>query len=174
MNLETGIWNLKTGIFGCAVCVILSGSAHAQQRPLVTEDPETIGAGRILLEGGFSFETDQANSATCRQRRCRTPRLIWRKRRHQPDRGNTNRRRTAAAPRRHERAPSPVGPQHAFRGTGDRTSERGRSHRRHEDSARVGRRVTPGVRPAIRHQAADRVARERRSVSARPISSRRS
>jgi hypothetical protein len=60
MNLETGIWNLKTGIFGCAVCVILSGNAHAQQRPLVTEDPETIGAGRILLEGGFSFETDQA------------------------------------------------------------------------------------------------------------------
>jgi hypothetical protein len=60
MNLKTGIWNLKTGILGCAVCVILNGSAHAQQRPLVTEDPETIGSGRILLEGGFSFETDQA------------------------------------------------------------------------------------------------------------------
>jgi len=28
-------------------------SASAQQRPLVTEDPETIGAGLILLEGGF-------------------------------------------------------------------------------------------------------------------------
>ena len=63
MNLETGISNLKTGIFGCAVCVILSGSAHAQQRPLVTEDPETIGSGRILLEGGFSLDQDQENSA---------------------------------------------------------------------------------------------------------------
>jgi len=28
-------------------------SAHAQQRPLVTEDPETIGAGLVLLEGGL-------------------------------------------------------------------------------------------------------------------------
>ena len=28
-------------------------SVSAQQRPLVTEDPETIGAGLILLEGGF-------------------------------------------------------------------------------------------------------------------------
>jgi hypothetical protein len=29
--------------------------AFAQQRPLVTEDPETIGAGRVLLEGGFDY-----------------------------------------------------------------------------------------------------------------------
>ena len=27
----------------------------AQQRPLVTEDPETIGAGRMLLEAGFDY-----------------------------------------------------------------------------------------------------------------------
>jgi hypothetical protein len=39
---------------------MLSGTAHAQQRPLVTEDPETIGSGRILLEGGFSLDTGQA------------------------------------------------------------------------------------------------------------------
>jgi hypothetical protein len=32
--------------------------AGAQQRPLVTEDPETIGAGRILLEAGFTAEHD--------------------------------------------------------------------------------------------------------------------
>src|SRR6185436_13917292 len=30
-----------------------ASSAHAQQRPLVTEDPETIGAGLVLLEGGL-------------------------------------------------------------------------------------------------------------------------
>jgi len=29
--------------------------ALAQQRPLVTEDPETVGAGRILIEGGFDY-----------------------------------------------------------------------------------------------------------------------
>jgi hypothetical protein len=33
-------------------------AAFAQQRPLVTEDPETIGAGLILLEGGFDVAQD--------------------------------------------------------------------------------------------------------------------
>ena len=31
----------------------------AQQRPLVTEDPETIGAGRVLVEGGIDYAHDQ-------------------------------------------------------------------------------------------------------------------
>ncbi|MCA1560379.1 MAG: hypothetical protein LC753_02945 [Acidobacteria bacterium] len=43
-----------------AVCVWLVTSmtapAWAQQRPLVTEDPETIGSGLILLEGGFDVQ----------------------------------------------------------------------------------------------------------------------
>ena len=34
------------------VCLAGGRSALAQQRPLVTEDPETIGAGLVLLEGG--------------------------------------------------------------------------------------------------------------------------
>ena len=33
--------------------------AFAQQRPLVTEDPETIGAGRVLIEGGVDFAHNQ-------------------------------------------------------------------------------------------------------------------
>jgi hypothetical protein len=33
-------------------------SASAQQRPLVTEDPETIGAGRVLVEAGFDLERE--------------------------------------------------------------------------------------------------------------------
>jgi hypothetical protein len=33
-------------------------SATAQQRPLVTEDPETIGAGLILVEAGFDYLND--------------------------------------------------------------------------------------------------------------------
>jgi len=47
---------------GIAVGVMLASSAqfaHAQQRPLVTEDPETIGAGRVLIEGGFDVAHDQ-------------------------------------------------------------------------------------------------------------------
>jgi hypothetical protein len=40
-------------ILVCALCVPLN--AFAQQRPLVTEDPETVGAGRVLVEGGFDY-----------------------------------------------------------------------------------------------------------------------
>lgn len=36
---------------GLVIC--LAARAHAQQRPLVTEDPETIGSGLVLVEGGF-------------------------------------------------------------------------------------------------------------------------
>ena len=38
-----------------ALLVLLAHPAAAQQRPLVTEDPETIGAGRILIEGGIEY-----------------------------------------------------------------------------------------------------------------------
>ena len=33
--------------------------AGAQQRPLLTEDPEPIGAGRVLVEGGIDYAHDQ-------------------------------------------------------------------------------------------------------------------
>jgi hypothetical protein len=59
MKMKTKNWKLDSII--CALCVIVSGNAHAQQRPLVTEDPETIGSGRVLLEGGFSLDSEQAN-----------------------------------------------------------------------------------------------------------------
>jgi hypothetical protein len=36
-------------------CLLMAAPAAAQQRPLVTEDPETIGSGLILLEGGFDY-----------------------------------------------------------------------------------------------------------------------
>ena len=43
-----------------AWCFLLAfaGSAAAQQRPLVTEDPETIGSGLVLLEGGFDVQRE--------------------------------------------------------------------------------------------------------------------
>jgi hypothetical protein len=37
----------------------LARPAAAQQRPLVSEDPETIGAGRLLIEGGIDYAHDQ-------------------------------------------------------------------------------------------------------------------
>jgi hypothetical protein len=37
---------------------LCAGAAFAQQRPLVTEDPETVGAGRVLVEGGADYTTD--------------------------------------------------------------------------------------------------------------------
>jgi hypothetical protein len=46
------------------VCITLAAialgrPAAAQQRPLVTEDPESIGAGRVLIEGGIDYAHDQ-------------------------------------------------------------------------------------------------------------------
>jgi hypothetical protein len=43
------------------VVVVLLGlgaPAAAQQRPLVTEDPETVGGGRVLLEAGLDLQRD--------------------------------------------------------------------------------------------------------------------
>ena len=40
------------------VCLLLAWPALAQQRPLVTEDPETVGAGQILLEVGLDYVRD--------------------------------------------------------------------------------------------------------------------
>lgn len=40
------------------VALLIATPASAQQRPLVTEDPEVIGAGLILLEGGFDYGRD--------------------------------------------------------------------------------------------------------------------
>ncbi len=40
------------------ILLISAAPALAQQRPLVTEDPETIGAGRVLLEGGIDYGRD--------------------------------------------------------------------------------------------------------------------
>lgn len=41
-----------------ALLVLVPTPAAAQQRPLVTEDPETIGAGRMLVEAGFDYMRD--------------------------------------------------------------------------------------------------------------------
>lgn len=45
-------------VLAAAGILALATAAAAQQRPLVTEDPETIGSGLILLEGGFDVQRD--------------------------------------------------------------------------------------------------------------------
>ncbi len=46
-----------------AFVVALSAAAAAQQRPLVTEDPETVGVNRVLVEAGFELDKSQLYSA---------------------------------------------------------------------------------------------------------------
>ena len=41
-----------------AASLLAAAPAFAQQRPLVTEDPEVVGAGMILIEGGFDYQHD--------------------------------------------------------------------------------------------------------------------
>jgi hypothetical protein len=50
----------------CASLVVLALAypAAAQQRPLVTQDPEPIGAGRILIEGGLDYSAAQQYPAS--------------------------------------------------------------------------------------------------------------
>jgi hypothetical protein len=43
---------------GLALWAVTVGTAAAQQRPLVTEDPEVIGAGNVLIEGGVEYLRD--------------------------------------------------------------------------------------------------------------------
>ena len=50
---------IQKAIFvGLCVGVLMSTSVQAQQRPLVTEDPEPVGAGRVLLEVGLDYNRD--------------------------------------------------------------------------------------------------------------------
>jgi hypothetical protein len=41
--------------FVMAMMLACAGTASAQQRPLATEDPETIGPGRVLIEAGLDY-----------------------------------------------------------------------------------------------------------------------
>jgi len=50
---------MRTTLIAVLITLTLSATAaSAQQRPLVTEDPETVGAGRVLVEGGLDYATD--------------------------------------------------------------------------------------------------------------------
>jgi len=44
--------------------LLLPAAAFGQQRPLVTEDPETVGEGRVLVEAGFDYGRDVSYPAS--------------------------------------------------------------------------------------------------------------
>ena len=46
-------------VAACLLVAVLVVPAEAQQRPLVTEDPESVGSGLVLIEGGFDYLRDQ-------------------------------------------------------------------------------------------------------------------
>src|SRR5688572_30750658 len=43
----------------CLMVMTTASAVAAQQRPLVTEDPEPIGAGRVLVEAGLSYSRNE-------------------------------------------------------------------------------------------------------------------
>jgi hypothetical protein len=48
----------RTILLAALIGLAAATSVAAQQRPLVTEDPETIGSGLMLIEGGFDYASD--------------------------------------------------------------------------------------------------------------------
>jgi len=52
------------GMAMAAACLLTAGPVFAQQRPLLTEDPEPIGEGRVLIEGGFDVARAQKYPAS--------------------------------------------------------------------------------------------------------------
>ncbi len=49
---------MKQAILTVLFSMVVAASAAAQQRPLLTEDPETIGGGRVLIEAGLDVERE--------------------------------------------------------------------------------------------------------------------
>jgi hypothetical protein len=49
---------MRTAFLVTILTVGAAAAASAQQRPLVTEDPETVGSGLVLLEGGVDYDRD--------------------------------------------------------------------------------------------------------------------
>jgi hypothetical protein len=47
---------MKKSILSAIILLGFAATVRAQQRPLVTEDPETIGSGLILIEGGLDYQ----------------------------------------------------------------------------------------------------------------------
>ena len=49
---------IRSGFLLVIVALLHAPVATAQQRPLETQDPDTIGAGRVLVEAGLTSARD--------------------------------------------------------------------------------------------------------------------
>lgn len=58
MSCTRSFENLIRQVVLTAAFVAAAATAFAQQRPLQTEDPESIGAGRLLVEAGVDYNRD--------------------------------------------------------------------------------------------------------------------
>ena len=85
-------------------------AASAQQRPLVTEDPETVGPGNILVEGGFDLQQDVVLSGLGPARQPAARADARRQLRLQLDPGTAGRRRVLSAAQRHVASPGAASP----------------------------------------------------------------
>ena len=84
---------LRLGWMLLAASLFATAPAAAQQRPLVTEDPEVIGAGLVLLEGGFDQSYDILFPASGLQGNLLRVPTLGTQHRHQFDRRAADRRR---------------------------------------------------------------------------------
>jgi hypothetical protein len=58
-RVSGGLGVRNVAAVGALWLIALCQPAFAQQRPLVTQDPEPIGAGRVLIEGGLDLAHDE-------------------------------------------------------------------------------------------------------------------
>ena len=149
----------KRFVTGLVLSLALAAPAAAQQRPLVTEDPETIGSGLILFEGGFDLQQEIFFPVSGLQGDLlRVPTLglsfgLSSIAELQIDGGLYNRLKVNAA-----HAGAAVGHARFHR----RFDQRLRGHRRGDQGAdAVGNAGPPGDRRPLCHQAAEREQRER-------------
>ena len=139
--------------------IVGASRVSAQQRPLVTEDPETIGSGLVLFEGGFDQQYEVSYPVSgLKGDLLRLPTLglsfgLSSIAELQIDGGLYNRLNDHVASGR-----AALRSARLHR----RQDERGRGHRRgDEDPAAVGDPGPPGVRRAVRDAPAERQQRER-------------
>ena len=60
LMLSSGWGRVREGLVSVLLLFVAAmAPIEAQQRPLVTEDPESIGSGLVLIEGGFDYRRDQ-------------------------------------------------------------------------------------------------------------------
>ncbi len=147
----------------CLLLVLWTAAASvasAQQRPLVTEDPETIGAGNILIEGGFDSAARRRLSGVRADGQPAAAADARRQLRVQLDPGAADRRR-ALQPSQHHVDSSRRRLSDKLEFTGDDTSD--------VEDIVVATKIRfvsegpgrPGIRRPPRDEAADRQQRER-------------